>query len=700
MNLGLYSYLAAGFAYSFFAVLLLFSWRESLQGKLLFFCVFASACWGFTAAQIALHDESYLVLYQSLEVLRYIVWYMFLFKLFDAAISGGNASESGHQKKSYQNFIRWAKPLSIGFATVLLLSEIFVDVLSVSGQFVFGIAGNVVLSLIGLTLLEQLFRNTSARHRWATKYLFLGAGGIFVFDFYLYTDALLFRNIDQDLWSARGVVHMLSVPLLAVSSARNKNWSLNIFVSRDIILNTTVILGGGFYLLAMAGAGYYLRIFGGDWGKVAQIMFLTLAIIFMFVILSSSQLRAKARVFLSKHFYKNKYDYRIEWLRLTEDLNNKSHNEDHFRTAIEAMANIVEARAGSLWLRDDKGDYKNSGVWQSVRLDDGLTENDSLIKFLIKTGFVVNLKDYSAGAKEYKKLSLPEWMLDDDLIWLIVPLHGVDGLLGFVVLSSPLVERSINWEDRDLLKTAAKQVTSYLTVLMTSSQLAEAKQFEVFSRLSAYMVHDLKNIAAELELIAINAKKHTSNPEFVKDAFGTVENAADDIKRLLMQLRNRRAEKEKKVLVDLIELVTEVVKSKQHILPAPQLRVESGAALVPLEKGRLMNVLAHLIENAQQATSPRGEIILTLSKVKDMRVIEIKDSGQGMDNEFIRNRLFKPFDTTKGNAGMGIGMYESREFIRQLGGDIYVKSKPEKGTIITLHIPFDLSGDDIDDVPS
>jgi len=701
MNLGLYSYLGAGFAYSFFAVLLLFSWRESLQGKLLFFCVFVSACWGFIAAKISLHDESYLVIYQLLEVLRYIVWYIFLFKLFEAAISGVNPSENSRQKKSYQNFIRWAKPLSIGFAVALLLNEIFADVLSASGQFVFGIAGNVVLSLVGLALLEQLYRNTSARHRWATKYLFLGAGGIFVFDFYLYTDALLFRSIDQNLWSARGVIHMVAVPLLAVSSARNKNWSLNIFVSRDIILNTTVILGGGFYLLAMAGAGYYLRVFGGDWGKVAQVMFLTLAIIFMFVILSSSQLRAKTRVFLSKHFYKNKYDYRIEWLRLTEDLNDKSHNEDHFRTAVEAMANIVEARAGSLWLREGNGDYKCSGVWQGLRLDDTLTENASLIKFLIKTGFVVNLKDYFAGANEYKKLTLPEWMLDDDLIWLIVPLHDVDGLLGFVILSSPLIERSINWEDRDLLKTAAKQVTSYLTVLMTSSQLAEAKQFEVFSRLSAYMVHDLKNIATELELIAINAKKHTGNPEFIKDAFGTVENAADDIKRLLMQLRNRRAEKEKKVLVDLIELVTEVVNSRQHIQPAPLLRVESETALVPLEKGRLLNVLAHLIENAQQATEPQGEIVLTLSKMNNMRVIEIKDNGQGMDDEFVRNRLFKPFDTTKGNAGMGIGMYESREFIRQLGGDIYVKSKPEKGTIITLHIPLDLSDDDgLDGLPS
>ena len=221
-----------------------------------------------------------------------------------------------------------------------------------------------------------------------------------------------------------------------------------------------------------------------------------------------------------------------------------------------------------------------------------------------------------------------------------------------------------------------------------------AKQFEVFTRLSAYMVHDLKNIAAELELVAINAKKHAGNPEFIEDAFATVENTAGDINRILEQLRNRRTQNEKKVVVDLVELVQDVVDSKQHSQPAPKLQVLSEAGLVPLEKGRLSNVLAHLIDNAQQATDDEGEIVLTLSTTDDMRTVEIKDSGHGMTDEFIRDRLFKPFDTTKGNAGMGIGMYESREFIRQLGGDINVQSNPGKGTIIALQVPLRSTQDD------
>jgi putative PEP-CTERM system histidine kinase len=222
---------------------------------------------------------------------------------------------------------------------------------------------------------------------------------------------------------------------------------------------------------------------------------------------------------------------------------------------------------------------------------------------------------------------------------------------------------------------------------MTSAQLAQSKQFEVFSRLSAYMVHDLKNIAAELDLVAINAKKHSANPAFISDAFETVENAAGDINRLLEQLRSKRVQSEKKVLVDLNDVIQDVVVLKQLEEPTPQYINQQSGCMVSLEKGRLSNVLAHLIDNAQQASKQDEGITVSLLKTGGMYEIEIKDNGQGMDEDFIRHRLFKAFDTTKGNAGMGIGMYESREFIRQVGGDINVQSKPGKGSIITLHIP-------------
>ncbi|MFV9616808.1 MAG: XrtA/PEP-CTERM system histidine kinase PrsK, partial [Gammaproteobacteria bacterium] len=359
MNLGFYGYLAAAIAYGFFTVLLLFSWRESLQGKLLFITVAISTIWSVIAVKISLHDESYLLLYQVFEIVRYIAWYIFLLKLFDVA------SPDAERSSSFQRFSHKALFLSVGIACLFLINELLAKVFSLPGQFVLGITGNVLLALIGLVLVEQLYRNTSARFRWASKYMFIGVGGIFAFDFYLYSDALLFRSIDQSWWESRGIVHLVAVPLLAISSARNKNWSLNVFVSRDIVLNTSAILAGGFYLLAMAATGYYIQEFGGSWGKFGQVMFISLAVVFLFVLASSARLRAQIKVFLVKHFYKNKYDYRIEWLRLTEDLAESGKSRSYYRTAIKAMAHIVDARAGSLWLYDENKRYRNAGSWHS-----------------------------------------------------------------------------------------------------------------------------------------------------------------------------------------------------------------------------------------------------------------------------------------------------------------------------------------------
>jgi len=674
MNLGLYSYAGAMTAYGIFAIMLMFSWRASQQAKLLTIVIFISAAWAGLAASIAHDASAHLEIYKAFEVLRYIAWYVFLLKLFDKAVT---------LAEGYRKFVSMALPVSVGFASLVLLDS----VTGLSSSPVLNLIGHIFLALGGLAIIEQLYRNTSLRHRWAIKYLILGTGGIFAFDFYLYADTLLFRGVDQELWEARGVINLIAVPLLVISSARNKNWSLNVFVSRDIVLNTTAIMGGGIYLLAMAGAGYYLREYGGSWGRAGQIIFFTLSVVLLAAILFSGQLRARVKVFLGKHFYKNKYDYRIEWLRLTEKLSdNTIKGDERYKAAIESLANTVDARAGMLWLRNERADMVNIASWNTGRINTKVSSNEPLANFFEDKGFVINLNEIESRPDEYEGLQLPEWVDSIQRPWLMIPLFTSGSLIGFALLANPLVSRSLNWEDRDLLLTAARQVASYLMVLTTSDALAEAKQFEVFTRLSAYMVHDLKNIAAELELVARNAKKHISNPAFINDAFETVDHAAIDIKKLLEQLRNKRTQKEKTVIVDLRELVQKVIRSKLKS-PLPRLHVACTSCLIAAEKDRLSNVLTHLIENAQQATGEDGLIEVTLRNEGTMQVIEIRDDGIGMDPDFVRSRLFKPFDTTKGNAGMGIGMYESREFVRLLGGEIYVESEPGLGTTISLRLP-------------
>ena len=126
--------------------------------------------------------------------------------------------------------------------------------------------GHIGLAIGGLALIEQLFRNTRPHRRWATKFLYLGLGLIFAYDFFLYADALLFKRLDQAVWEARGLVSAMAVPLIAVATSRNPEWSLDVFVSRRMVLHSAAIFGAGIYLLAMAGMGYYIRAYGGNWG--------------------------------------------------------------------------------------------------------------------------------------------------------------------------------------------------------------------------------------------------------------------------------------------------------------------------------------------------------------------------------------------------------------------------------------------------
>ena len=672
MNPGFLSYTLAAVAYGLLTLLLVFGVKRSKTVVLLILITAGSALWAALAALQAVAGWHVSEAYRFMEGFRYVLWYLFLLKLFDTGIT----------QSSYTYFANRAMLLAVGLALLVLLDSM----LNITGEPVFVVIGQVLLALIGLAIVEQLFRNLSPAHTWAVKYLAIGAGGLFAFDFYMYAEVLLFRNMDESLWQARGVLHLFAVPLIALSVLRQGNWSSNLFVSRDIVLHSTAILGGGIYLLIMAAAGYYLREYGGSWGRVGQIVFLSLAVALLAAILLSGQLRSQLRVFLGKHFYANKYDYRQEWLQLTDDLSAAA-GDRRFEAVIEAFARLVEARSGLLWLDDGHGHYHNVAAWKARPVDRPQPRVSRFTGFMEETGYVINLHEISAKQREYQGCELPQWLDEVYKPWLVVPLFGLQSLTGFVVLADPLIKRDINWEDRDLLKTAARQIASHLIVLTTSDALAEARQFEVFSRLSAYMVHDLKNIAYELGMVARNARRHMDNPEFLQDAFATVDNAAAGINRLLEQLRNKRMAGEKTVVVDLNGLLDKVVAGKQAARPAPVFVSACDHCYCAVEKNRLANVIAHLIDNAQQATPDSGRIEVALAAADGMCEIRITDNGAGMDREFIRTRLFKPFDTTKGNAGMGIGMYESRDFIRQSGGDIHVHSTPGAGTTVTLSIP-------------
>ena len=683
MNLGLIGYSGALIAYGVFAFLLLISWRGEIKGGILTACIIINALWAGSAVLVASSELSnFIKMHHLFEVFRYACWFLLLFKLFEYR---GRRLVEIHPMLHKS---RYVVSLYIVLTLIIVTTKLSEasNIAPEPSQSVF-LGLMVFAPIIGLVLLEQLARNINRKQLGISKFLFLGLGGIFVFDLFLYSHALMFGAMDAYLWEMRGYINILSVPLIAVSIARNKNLTTGFYVSRDVVLHSTTFIGSGVYLLLMSLAGFYIKEIGGSWGGLFQVVFLSLSGLLLILVLFSNQLRAKFRVFLGKHFYKNRYDYRYEWLRLTRGLTNSEREEDRFEHIIKSLGVIVNCRAGSLWLSDRGNGYNNVSTWSDTLINNNEPGDSIFIQFLKNKGYIINLDEIKYQETEYADLELPDWLERLDKPWLIIPLFAQDHFIGFVILSNILVKRDINWEDRDLLKAAAKQIANYIEVQLASDAISEIKQFEAFNRLSAYMVHDLKNISAELRLVSKNAIKFRDNPEFLDDAFETVTNAANDIDKVVGQLKGRRVEPGIKSKVDMLIIVQSAIAQAKERPPVTLDTAEAGNCFVESVPEKLMSVIKHLIDNAQEATAETGNIHLTLFRRNNDSILAIKDNGIGMTPEFIRDRLFKPFDTTKGNAGMGIGMYESRDIIRSLGGDIDIESQVNVGTTITVRIP-------------
>jgi putative PEP-CTERM system histidine kinase len=217
-----------------------------------------------------------------------------------------------------------------------------------------------------------------------------------------------------------------------------------------------------------------------------------------------------------------------------------------------------------------------------------------------------------------------------------------------------------------------------------------ARQFESFNRMSTFVVHDLKNLVAQLSLMNANAEKHKDNPEFQRDMLETLNHSVQKMKLLLQKLgRTENAEKKLPLAVD--QVVRQAVALKSAFEPHPQLLVEVPGLEVMADRERLERVVGHLIQNAIEATPPDGHVLIRVARrageARDAVEIEITDTGEGMTEEFIRERLFKPFDSTK-SAGMGIGVFESREYITELGGVLEVSSQPALGTTFKVVLPL------------
>ncbi len=545
------------------------------------------------------------------------------------------------------------------------------------------------LALLGLIMLEQMFRNTRRDYRWNLKYLSIGLGVLFGYAFVLYADQVLFRTVSPTLSAAYGIVAAAAVPFIAIASLRSGDQRLNFNISRQFVFRSGVLIMAGLYLLAMGAAGYYVRFFGGEWGEVFQVLILAGGLIGLAVLATSSTVRNRVRVALLRNFFEYKYDYREEWLNVTRELTAPNPDDTLGQRAIHALGDLVHATSGRYFALTDADVFVPRANVRAADVEPISPRGSaSLVRFWRDHDWIVDLDELRRDPSRYPGLDLQSDQAALATERFIVPLIVESAVTGAIVLGQPQVPIALIWEDYDILKVTARQAAAFLALKEADDELAAAEQFRAMDQISAFVIHDLKTITAQLGLLVRNAERHRNNPDFVADMVTTCDHAVARMNKLLEQLRSHAAGAvETTESLDFGDLVREAVEQHMDREPRPNLKLDCDGTRVAARRERLVSVIGHIIENAQQASLPSGHVDVTASVDRDWATVSVRDDGCGMSAEFIEHKLFAPFQSTKGLAGIGIGAYQSRAYLRSIGGDLSVRSSLGTGSEFTVRLP-------------
>ena len=619
------------------------------------------------------------LLAELMETPRNLAWIMVLYRLF---ANDGRDQSLGP-----------IRPLVVALAfveclqpAVAILDARFGDAasvhdaaLSVSSLF------RAMVSVGALVLLHNLYAGASGSARQVLRWPAAALMAMWGWHLNLYTLAWLTGYLPEELIALRGLVAVAMASLLALG-ANARAADLRLVPSRAVAFQSLSLIVIGGYLLALFIFAQSISLLGGSLGRLTQVGFVFAAATVALVWLPSKRLRGWLRVNLLKHLFQHRYDYRAEWLRFTGTIGRAGADAPTLpERAAQALADITDSQGAVLLLPSDDGGMVLAGQWQWPEfVVPGEPCPAGFSDLLERSGKVIELDQARCGADDGD--ATPGWLLKDARAWAVVPLRHFDRLVGAVVLARPPLARRLDWEDFDLLKVVGRQLASYLAEQAGHEALLEAAKFDEFNRRIAFVMHDIKNLASQLSLLARNAERHADNPAFRQDMLVTITKSAEKLNALLARLgRYGSVGGAAREAVDLTEVSRRIASRFEGIHPVELTRSDPCVVLAEVEA--LEQALAHLVQNAVDASGANVPVFLDVSRDALEGRIDIVDSGSGMDPKFVRDGLFKPFVSSK-DGGFGIGAFEARELIRAMGGQLDVESREGLGSRFAVTIPL------------
>ena len=540
-----------------------------------------------------------------------------------------------------------------------------------------------------LVLVHNVYGQAAPASRSHIRLAMLGLAWMWIYDLNLYTIAYIGSSTGAQLMHWRGLAVAFTAPLFAFGARNGESWRIRL--SRAATFQSLSLLAICGYFALMAIVATALRGTGVDWSATFMIAVLAVMTVGAMVLLPSARARGWAKVKLAQHLFEHRYDYRTEWLRFTETLGHAGPDAAPLgERIVKAFADIVDAPGGLLLINEGGRSLALAATWNWTAANppaDALNEAADFWSAVESHGRIVELPALREGwaTGEDRKVPVPACLLDEEQAWAAIPLIHHERLIGIVVLASPEYRRQLDWEDFDLLRTAGRQAASSLSEAHGQEALANVQRFDEFNRRFAFILHDVKNLVSQLSLLSRNAERHADNPEFRADMVATLKSSVGKMNDLLARLSPRAGGRVQRVEAQpLRPLLAAAIASKRGDHDVKLLGDTSVWANV--DGPALEQAVGHLLQNAVEACSATIPIMVRVASDGADVTISIADKGVGMDSDFVRNRLFQPFSSSK-PGGFGIGAFEARSLISAMGGRLGVDSAPGNGTTFTITLP-------------
>jgi len=536
----------------------------------------------------------------------------------------------------------------------------------------------VAIALL-LLHLENLYRRAAPTDRGRIAPLIVGCFVFFGWQVVGTSHTLLYAAMHPSLPWLSGVAFLVSGSLIAFSLIRHRLLQVNIYVSRYVVYRSLTLALISGYLISLAIAAQLFRKLEIPIDLLSGTLLAILGGAVLALLLLSEKLRWRAKRFIQQHFYARKYDYQAEWIGFTNSLSQATTESDIAEGILQRLRTAIGVEETAIYVA------RGEGFELLHRL--GFAD----LPVTLTAGAAADATHAGSAAGPANGTPLPAELrghLSAGRVARLLAMRSSHGLVGLLLVGKTRSGETLVLDDLHLLDAVAAQTGTALLNARLAREASEGQAFHAVAQMSTFVAHDLKNSASALTMLATNAERFIGDPEFQRDLVRNLQQIAEKVGRLLATLKSPERTP---TAPQRLSLCRSAETWARELLPQLPARIqvtleldEAGDVLADPEQ--LRSVLHNLVMNAVEATPGEGAIAVSTRHEGQRSVLAVADTGRGMSREFIRTRLFQPFQTTK-TRGLGIGLYQCRQIIHAAGGSLTVESEEGKGSRFVVRLP-------------